>query len=521
MLGQSVTRRSFLGSMAAATYASAHGPIPIDAGRQLFVDDHLIAETTLERTYHQPRIHDGPVLKPETELEMNWGYRPVACPFEDGVFYDPEDELFKMWYQGGWFDGTCLATSKDGVTWDRPDFGIDPGTNRVIPSRVRYQRDGCAVWLDHDAKTRDERFKMFIYFREKKHIGYVHGNVYPPGSPNDWAGGEIYTSPDGIHWKFRGNTGPCGDNSGFFYDPFRKEFVYSLRTSSPRGRSRSQRRHADFVEGAKWELADRVRWQDADDDDRPEPHLGYPTQLYKVSCAPYESLMISTHQIHRGPPNEICAVGGFPKLCDLTIGYSRDGFNFTRPDRRSFIAGSREIGTWNRAYIHSAGGVCLVVKDELYFYFGTWSGISPRLGGDMYSGGSTGLAILRRDGFASVHGEGALTTKPVAFNGKYLFVNANTEGGELRVEVLDSRGNAIAPFTGENCLPVRGDSTLTQVKWRGGADLSKLRGESVKFRFALKGGHLYSFWVTPEQSGASHGYVAAGGPGLTGPTDTD
>ena len=39
-------------------------------------------------------------------------------------------------------------------------------------------------------------------------------------------------------------------------------------------------------------------------------------------------------------------------------------------------------------------------------------------------------------------------------------------------------------------------------------------GQPVKFRFHLKNGALYAFWVTECQRGASHGYVAAGGPGL-------
>ena len=42
----------------------------------------------------------------------------------------------------------------------------------------------------------------------------------------------------------------------------------------------------------------------------------------------------------------------------------------------------------------------------------------------------------------------------------------------------------------------------------------------VRFRFHLEDGNLYSFWVSPDNSGASRGYVAAGGPGFTGPTDT-
>ena len=74
------------------------GAVPIDVGRQLFVDDYLVAETTLRRTFHRPRIHSAsPVLKPETPLEMNNGYCPVSCPFSEGVFYDPKDQLFKMW----------------------------------------------------------------------------------------------------------------------------------------------------------------------------------------------------------------------------------------------------------------------------------------------------------------------------------------------------------------------------------------------------------------------------------------
>ena len=33
--------------------------IPVDVGRQLFVDDFLIAETTLERTYHRATFYPG------------------------------------------------------------------------------------------------------------------------------------------------------------------------------------------------------------------------------------------------------------------------------------------------------------------------------------------------------------------------------------------------------------------------------------------------------------------------------
>ena len=158
-----------------------------------------------------------------------------------------------------------------------------------------------------------------------------------------------------------------------------------------------------------------------------------------------------------------------------------------------------------------------MVGDKLYFYFSARAGIK----GSKASGAcTTGLAILRRDGFASMDAgetEGTLTTRPVQFNGKHLFVNLDAKQGELRVEAIDAQGKPIAPFTKENCEPLATDATLAAVRWRGAEDLSALAGKPVSLRFHLTNGRLYSFWVSPDVSGASHGYVAAGGPGFTTP----
>ena len=115
---------------------------------------------------------------------------------------------------------------------------------------------------------------------------------------------------------------------------------------------------------------------------------------------------------------------------------------------------------------------------------------------------------------------GQLTTRPIVFKGAHLFVNASTAAGSLAAEVLDSDGNVIPTFSKENCIPVRADKTLTPLRWKGQADLGKLAGKIVKIRFHLENGQLYSFWVSPDASGASQGYVAAGGPGFTGNRDT-
>ena len=403
--------------------------IRIDVGRQLFVDDFLIEFTTLTRQFHKARKYPGnPVLKPQTKLELNNGDSPAACPFSDGVFYDPQDKLFKIWYHAGWFDGTACATSTDGIHWKRPELDVVPGTNRVVPPREDFRRDGVSVWLDQKTDRPDERFKMFLYARS---------STYP-------AGGRVLSSPDGIHFTERALTGPLGDNTTFFYNPFRKRWV-------------------------------------------------------------------------------LCTDGKFPKLTEMELAFSRDGFHWDRSWRESFIGASREPGDWERGYIHSAGGCCLIVGDELYFYYGAFSGVSPRGTGGIYAGAATGLATLRRDGFASMDaGEqpGLLTTRPLTFAGSHLFVNLDAPAGRLHVAALDEQGQVIEPFTLENCLPVCGNSTCLPVRWRGADNLAALAGRAVRLRFELQSGQFYSFWVSPDANGASHGYVAAGGPGFTGPTDT-
>jgi hypothetical protein len=136
---------------------------------------------------------------------------------------------------------------------------------------------------------------------------------------------------------------------------------------------------------------------------------------------------------------------------------------------------------------------------------------------------TTGLATLRRDGFVSLDAgpePGVVVTRPVQFSGRRLFVNTDTSKGSLRVEVLTRGGQVIPPYSAGNCIAVQADQTLAEVKWRGADDLASLAGRPVRFRFLLENGRFYSFWVSPDKSGASRGYVAAGGPGFTGPRDT-
>ncbi len=115
---------------------------------------------------------------------------------------------------------------------------------------------------------------------------------------------------------------------------------------------------------------------------------------------------------------------------------------------------------------------------------------------------------------------GELVTRPVRFTGKRLFVNLDAPKGTRTAEALDENGKVIEPCSTANCIPASGEGTKMKVSWKGAEGLNDLAGRIVRFRFRLTNGRLYSFWVSPGDGGESMGYVAAGGPGFSGPTDS-
>jgi predicted neuraminidase len=489
--------------------------IPIDVGRQLFVDDFLIQNTSLERTFHQAKKFEGnPVFKAETERELGPstqgepGEEATTFLGQGGVFYDPAEKHFKMFHVAGWRGPLSLATSTDLKTWTRHGPLLPEGLRWTGPKLATGGSDNC-VWLDLNAKSPAERIKFLTCWL------HVPKEQRPPGFNHSLHVSDLKTWSDAVPTSVA-----VDDYCSFFYNPFRQKWVFSIKKGTARGRSRYYLESDEFLKGADWDKG--VFWTAADRLDAPEPPGRYPgagetPQLYSLNAVAYESLMVGMHYIHRGPKNDICDAGKFPKLLDLELGFSRDGFHWDRPDRRGFIVGSRTEGSWDRAYLHSTAGVFVVLDDQLVFpYMGT-SGIAPSGKRGMYTGGSIGLATLRRDGFASMDAEaksGTLATRLVSFKGSHLFVNVDAPKGKLRVELLDESNKVVAaskPFTG--------DKTKQPIEWESAPDLAAFAGKPMRFRFHLTNGQLYAFWVTSDPNGASNGYVGAGGPEFAGTID--
>jgi hypothetical protein len=495
--------------------------IPIDVGRQLFVDDFLIAQTTLKRVHHHPEPNPAnPIIKPDKSWEGK-GERIRAGVFSDGVWYDPEDRLFKAWYWGGAVSeeplrySTCMATSKDGIVWKKPLFDVVPGTNIVLEDEPNLRRNSSTEWLDLFEQDRSQRFKMFRVVQEDfkengqtKHHNFIRMSV----------------SPDGIHWKFAGDSADCGDRSTIFYNAFRKRWVFSLREGGNIvSRCRGYYEGKTAAEALKFKRTPEIHWWIGADEldparedlklrrpaDRPWDLV--PSQLYNLDCNVYESVLLGMFTIWRGQPvDEV----NRPKINEVCVGYSRDGFNWSRPDRSAFIGVNEDSLAWNYGNVQSAGGSCLVVGDKLYFYVGGTQWL--RDGSRHPDPNTVGLFTLRRDGFVSMDADksgGILTTRPVQFTGRHMFVNIVDPKGRLTIEVLDESGKTIEAFTRAACVTVTGDYTRREIRWKGAKDISALAGKPVSFRFYLTGGSLYSFWVSKDTSGDSNGFYAAGGPG--------
>ena len=513
--------------------------IPIDLGRQLFVDDFLIESTNgVVRTVPKPVKYAGnPVFWPETRAELaldtTLGDRPYpekearfyeetykrapACAMPGGaIWWVPTRKRFRIWYLSGWSGRISLAESEDGIHWSRPATGPN-GDNILLPFQ---KADTFSVWPDYAAPDPYSRWCM---------------SISPGGNPTRSA---QYISTDGEHWTFSRLSGIHGDSTTMFHNPFLGKWVWSLRANW-RNRSRVYHAHQDFYSGGNWHFpscqsntVDCALWLACDNADLPRTIDGktyHNAQLYNVDAIPYESIMVGLFKILCGRDNDEATKAGMPKTTTIHFAYSRDGFHFTRPDRTPAIHDSGwGSGQWDSGYVGPCSSGFVIRDERLCFYYvggrgdGTENGTAGcAFGNGMHGYMSVGVASLRRDGFAAMvaDGRGTLVTRPVRFSGAHLFVNADARFGKLAVEVLDERGEPYAGYSADDCRGlVREDATKRAISWKGG-DLSRFAGKPVRFRFRLRVASLFAFWVSKKPTGESGGYVAAGGPAYPGLVD--
>lgn len=496
--------------------ASEVTAIRIDTGRQLFVDDYLIASSKgVVRHWNKPIKEENPVVWPGDGAGR--GVRDggkdanLTCATDGGLWWDPTIGKYRLWYQADWLGDICYAESVDGVRWSYPNLGIVKGTNRVFTNDVI---DSWCVVPDYAAANPYASWKM---------------HVSEPGATTDDI---LFESSDGFHFNRLGVAGRSGDRSTMYYDPFRGIWVFSLRDyrRASGGRCRSYfAAHAFGGTDCRWDWSRKGTTDPGAPQDWLVATNGLRRSLYSFNAVAYESLMLGVMEVLYNTPkdNADCGKIGLPKQTALHFCFSRDGKAFVPRDDADIAPSGWSSGKWDTGYLSAIGGICTVDDDKLTFYYSGLRGDSVRLErkdwwtNGMYSNGSIGRATLRRDGFAGMvaDGLGEIVTKPLLFEGGHLFVNVEFRFGSLAVEVLDKQGRVLPGFSASDCNPLAtADRTKVEIRWKGG-NLANVAGRPVSFRFKMHCGTLYSFWVSRSSHGGSNGYVAAGGPNYKGLKD--
>ena len=459
----------------------------VGAAPQLFIDMHDVARReNVVRTFHQAVKHGGhPVLRQDAPWERNSGMTA-------SVIYDAEDQLFKAWYMAGFYATgaehvQCLATSPDGINWERPTLGLHDAlgstqNNIVIPASHHGGQDHWESMLkDPLAADPHQRYKA---------IGW---------SSYDWDGplSGIYaaTSPDGLRWThtpepiFRyhprpgtGDLGPVGDAQSLMIDTRRRRYVAFLRGS---GLTRGWRLLSVSEDFVSW-TPPRAFLRALHEEELlynntgfvyGDQYLGFLTHFDKHPLEQTQTLRLLT---------------------------SRDGESWDRNPGEPLIP-LGDVGEWDRFQIMLTGAPPIPVGDKLYLYYrGTARRhnkvpreYDPRIAPDQDPRSmAIGLATLRRDGFASLaasYDGGMVVTTPALLAGDTLSLNVKADYGEVRVALLEEDGTSLPGYAEDDCIPINVDGTDVPVAWRERRSLAAAAGRSVSVRFTLRNARLYSY----------------------------
>lgn len=459
--------------------AGVSAPLDIGMGPQLFVDEHLIAESNdVRREIRPPRPLPEPVLDHAT-FGTSQNHLTVLRDAAGGRYRAWYNREHSIWH----------AESRDGIAWTNPQSVLE----------VPYGFGASVVDDGPHASDPSRRFKL------------AHWRQLERNKPGDDSGMWVAFSPDGLRWTvFEQNpvlpTWPEGvgvrvahrtsDIIDVFHDAELRRYLAFVKLPAvaddgyepgPRAGALFRRlvglsTSSDFVE---WSRPVRV----FQPDDRDKGLL----EFYGMAGVHRRgSLYIGLVRILH---DEMSAEPGGPKngVGYTVLATSRDGINWTRM-REPFLTRNASPQTWDRAV--AWGCAALVVGDETFIYY------NGRARGHKVSPDDRqfGLARMKRDRYAAMvpkKSTGKLRTRTfiVPRDATRLSVNADATRGELKVRVLNVTGDAFATPGHFEARPFRGDAIAGEVRWE--RSLTELRSRAVQLEFDLHDAALFGFEFHP------------------------
>jgi hypothetical protein len=463
----------FLPRLAVAAEKASTGP------KLLMLDPKALqSRSNIELRMQRPTRHpDNPIMRPEKPWEFSYIFATtVRC--------EPKTERWRMWYLGTATDkaidkGFCLAESKDGLRWERPNLGL---------SKFHDSRDNNMLGIDpgpvlFDPHEADEK-------RRYKTLG----------NPEVASHANVHFSGDGVNWtpsKRNPVVKGIGDTHGFLgWDERIDKYVVYWRLPG------HDRQYA-YATSSDFEEFDAMKRLQTVDEHDPVGTYVYHMMVWKTAGL-YLCIAPVLH-VDRGlKDNFHNNPAGLEQTLDMQMMLSYDGIEWQRLfNRQPFL----QLGThesWDDAQLHPT--LPVTVGDETRLYY---SGANFRHGvkeialcgkeeGGRWRGMCIGLATLKRDrwqGAVAGAREGELLTKPFPLNGTQIKLNAEVGQGRLLGELTDADGKTLAGFGRNDCQlgkQVGLEHTLT---WKEG-ELGRLKGKEVCLRVVLTRAELYALEVS-------------------------
>jgi hypothetical protein len=508
-----------LGGLNSPPSTQPAGPIDIGYSRQVFVDRHFLADAKgIELTVHPPRKTGESNIRVDRPWETG-GLGPYSSVLKVGgkylMWYHAMDN--KLWDSSPSAGAICLATSSDGIRWEKPDLGLieykgSRQNNIVIghgAAGLEIGQDGGMVFIDPNAAT-TERFRMVCRFGNNKDVV------------------NLLSSGDGVHWSST-HTGVVtarpetkghhldSQNVIFWDDQLGKYVCYvrrNLKGTEAQGRSvaRGESARLDGF-GA---VQDMPVMLSSDETDRSagltlidyysSAAIKYPwaQSAYFLFPQAYYHYTKQLHEFEKQSPTNAGAI-------DTQFAASRDGVHWERFDRRPFVP----LGMKGDFDCHSARILYGIVPDlagqELYMYYrgSDWlhgwdrDDRNRKLLTEKGLGASQDVTIisrltLRRDGFVSARADfrgGEFVSPPLRFSGSRLLLNIDTSAtGNAVVELQDASGHPLEGYRLQDCDRIHTCNQIDRlVTWRGNADVRRLASQAVRLRCVITSADLYAF----------------------------
>jgi len=449
-----------------AASAQTHLVAP-DALKHLMLDSRVIYRSV------NARLTPGTVVK-ESRNPLFQNDKPWENALNNlypNVLWDEQEQIFKIWYKCvladkdviaqmdgpstvhdvGWY--LLYATSKDGLTWDKPALGLHKFNGDARTNIVARDTPNVGVFKDLHDKDGSRRYKM----------------VYDVGLGKL----RVRFSPDGIHWaepiEAQGFGAQFGDtHNNALWDQRSGKYLWFTNL------------YAGERTVARFESADFIHWRSSGMVLRSSVEEGKARQTYCLPVFRYANVYLGYTMLYNV---------GTDRGVDCELAWSPDSLHWQRVMPGTALIPRGAEGGYDSGCIFAMSGPPIQQGNDLLVFYG--GDHVPHLGWKRSC--LPCLARLPVDHFAGF-AQADKTLPATLFSAQFavtdepLRITADAAGGRLSIAALDELG-----VTLDDTFDITSNVIDHKVEWRH-EGIAKRKGTRLHLQFELTGGaKLHAF----------------------------